>query len=123
MIRTVLVIPYFLITLSGFWTCSNQLPLQSQAVSDGQLVSLRNDVKEIIRPECGSCHTSTLPTAKPGAVAAFDLVKDDWSGSMTTEQLQGFAKRTRDFSDSAKVKIDHLLAAEIAERGTSHEAQ
>jgi mono/diheme cytochrome c family protein len=99
-----------------FWPCGNTQPLPAVAIPAEELGVLRAEVREIIRPECGSCHTSTLPTAKPGAVAAFDLEKDDWSASMNAEQLHSFGKRLSDFKDSSRVQINKLISAELARR-------
>ena len=104
----------FIGPLAGFWSCGSRQSLEGQHIPDEQLALLRKEVREMVRPGCGSCHTSTLPTAKSGAVAVFDLAREDWSASMTPEHLKGFAKRSRDFHDPAKAKVDQLLAAEMA---------
>lgn len=45
-------------------------------------------IKEWINPECGSCHTSTLPTADPKAIRVFDLKYWDWMSRMNQMQLE-----------------------------------
>lgn len=43
---------------------------------------------------CGSCHQSSLPTHKPGAIAIFDLDKgENWHTSLDEENLEGISKR------------------------------
>ena len=99
-------------TLAAVGLFSSENRLTSPTLPDSDLAALRKEVREIIRPSCGSCHTSTLPTAKPKAVAVFDLKSDDWSAGMTAAQLKGFEKRLDKFSESEKVKIGKLLSEE-----------
>ena len=116
MTKSVVVIPYLLIAISALWIFGFQSPVQGQSLQEDELLALRKEVREIIRPTCGSCHTSTLPTAKPKAVAVFDLKNDDWSGKMTVSQMKGFDKRLDKFNPSEKSKINKLLDAELARR-------
>jgi|GEM_PF-4350005 len=45
-------------------------------------------VRGLIEEHCGSCHNSTRETAKPAALKVFDLKEDDWTASMSNDQLQ-----------------------------------
>jgi hypothetical protein len=81
--------------------------------------TLGDEVREIIRPECGSCHTSTLPTSKPGAVRVFDLVKSDWQEGMTSEQLEKFKRRVVHLGESARQKVEELVTREQRKRSSS----
>ena len=116
MARSILLILYLLIAISALWIFGSQSPMQSQGLPEDEIPALRKEVREIIRPTCGSCHTSTIPTAKPKALAVFDLKNDDWSGRMTVSQLKGFDKRLDKFNPSEKSKINKLLDAERAKR-------
>jgi hypothetical protein len=55
-----------------------------------------------------------LQTAKPGALAVFDLAGRGWSSRMSEEQLHGFRRRTRDLDSLGVAKVDSLVAAELA---------
>ncbi len=77
---------------------------------------LRSEVREIIRPKCGSCHTSSLPTAKPKALTIFDVKRDDWPTTISERQFKAFKGRLNDMSDSLKHEIDVFVKGEIALR-------
>lgn len=79
-------------------------------------LTLSEQVRIIIRPDCGSCHTSTLPTAKPGALRVFDLAKDAWAVTMSREQLESFQRRLRKLSRPARSKVEAFVDAEMKER-------
>lgn len=51
-------------------------------------LSLSEQVRIIITPACGSCHTLTLLTAKASAVRVFDLAREAWVSTMSPEQLE-----------------------------------
>lgn len=74
--------------------------------TDHSVVSLAGIVREVIRPDCGSCHTSTLSTAKPGAIQIFDLAHDTWYATMSNEQLLSFRNRLS--------KLDPLPRSHVA---------
>jgi hypothetical protein len=112
--KAFLSLAFLLAQGAGVWTCSSGHTVEGKQIPDEKLALLRAEVREVIRPSCGSCHTSSLPTAKPKAVAVFDLTRDDWSSSMTSEQLKSFAARSKDFREDARAKVDLLLAAEMA---------
>ena len=102
--------------MAGVWIFGGTQSTESIGLSESGLALLRSEVREIIRPTCGSCHTSTLPTAKPKAVVVFDLKNEDWSATMQVEQLKKVDTRIKDFSTTEKEKIDKLISAELARR-------
>lgn len=95
--------------------CGGNLPDPS-SVSDDQLATLRQDVRSILRPGCGSCHTTGLPTAKPAALAVFDFKEESWSAPMTIEELEGLAARSKDLGEVPRSKVELLVSAELARR-------
>lgn len=112
--------PCILGLVGGLWTCGGSQQIKPQLRSQEEWTALKNDVRELIRPTCGSCHTSSLATAKPGAVRVFDLAKEDWSVNMSAEQLQSFKRRTTgDFDEEGARKIDAFLGVELARREIS----
>jgi len=107
----------FLILLSAtLIACESTSAIHPNPVSEEQLVTLRVEVRRIIRPGCGSCHTTGLRTAKPAALAVFDLAQNDWSAPMTEAELCGLRSRTKDIRDTLAAKVEALVAAELALR-------
>jgi hypothetical protein len=86
--------------------------MASVEISEKHLESLRAEVREIVRPDCGSCHTSGRATAKPKALEVFDLSRGDWSAEMNHEEIDSFRRRTRDLTGLQLAKADSLAAAE-----------
>jgi hypothetical protein len=91
-------------------------PTDRSMPSKRESMSLRDEVREIIRPRCGSCHTSTLPTAKPKAVAVFDLARDDWPRTMSVARLGKFEGRLSSLDDSLKSLVKQFVRDETARR-------
>jgi mono/diheme cytochrome c family protein len=81
--------------------------------------TLRDEVRQIIAPKCGSCHTSSLPTAKPGAIKIFDLKRNDWPSTISSQQFEKFKGRLSGESDNIRKKIDKLVESELAQRKNS----
>ncbi|NNE99565.1 MAG: hypothetical protein HKN25_11150 [Pyrinomonadaceae bacterium] len=48
-----------------------------------------------LKQNCGTCHRSTLSTAKPKALAIFDLDKRPWHESVTDKHLKGISGRIK----------------------------
>ncbi|MBL8954455.1 MAG: hypothetical protein JNK82_26995 [Myxococcaceae bacterium] len=51
-------------------------------------IELREQARTLLQAECGSCHTRGLETAKPKALAVFDLTRSEFADGMTLEQLE-----------------------------------
>jgi hypothetical protein len=49
---------------------------------------LRDRARLVLEPRCGSCHISSYESAKPGALAIFDLAAIEWSEKMSELQLK-----------------------------------
>jgi hypothetical protein len=81
--------------------------------------SLSHEIRDIIRPKCGSCHTSILPSANPKACAVFDLAQGDWPTTMSKGHLQKFKNRLNGLTDSLKTKIDQFVKQETSLRKNS----
>ncbi len=47
----------------------------------------------VLKQNCGSCHQSTLKTAKPKALEIFDLDKESWHETVKDKHLEGIASR------------------------------
>lgn len=91
-------------------------PTHSAKTPTRTLSELREKVREIISPRCGTCHTSTLPTAKPGAIKIFDLARDDWSSMITKDHFKGFERRLHDLNKRDGKMVSELIRTELAIR-------
>lgn len=76
----------------GGAACSNSPPVEPRRVAEAERPVLLDRTREIVRPHCGECHTSSLPTAKPEAVAVFDFEREDWGAAMDADQLARFRR-------------------------------
>jgi hypothetical protein len=119
-IKSVIATPCLISLIAALWTCDSSSQIERQSLPQDEWTILRNEVREIIRPDCGSCHTSSLATAKPGAIRVFDLAKEDWAAIMSAKQLQKFKQRLSGGMDEAgKRKLIDFLGAELARRGST----
>jgi hypothetical protein len=56
--------------------------------------TLRERMRELAKPSCGTCHQSTRPTSRAAALAIFDLdAPGEWSAPLTVARLEGGFKR------------------------------
>lgn len=70
--------------------------------------------RDALVPVCGGCHRSDLPSAKPGALAIFDLTKDSWWETIKAEQFDGLLRRVRgssDITDEDKASVEDFVTA------------
>lgn len=59
----------------------------------------RDDARAVLGRHCGSCHRASLPTAKLGALAVFDLDRPDFSATMSDVQLRDALHRLENLRD------------------------
>lgn len=65
------------------------------AVSPAERQALNEQIRVHAKMHCGVCHQSTLPSARPGALAIFDLDVPDWTATLKAGYLPGFLRRCR----------------------------
>lgn len=68
---------------------------------------------------CAECHRSGLETAKPEALAAFDLANGGWLGAMTEAQLRAAMGRFKGMSkvgEDERKAAQSMIDAELARR-------
>lgn len=84
-------------------------------------LAMQDKIKEWIRSDCASCHTSTLSTAKPKALQVFDLKFTDWMSRMNKKQLEEtFIKRLgRTVEEKNRATVSSALGAELFRRNRS----
>ena len=102
--------------LCEMFTCCSPHPIEQKPIPIERAIALKDEVREIIRPDCGKCHTSSLPTAKPKAVQVFDLDKPEWASTMSVHQLEKFGNRLNGLSDTLKSKVMEFVGTEMARR-------
>ena len=84
-------------------------------------LALQDKIKEWIRADCGSCHTSGLPTAKPSALQVFDFKYSDWMSRMTKKQLEKtfLARLGSIVPEKDRPIVSDALSAELYRRNRS----
>jgi mono/diheme cytochrome c family protein len=75
-------------------------------------------MRGIAKTHCGTCHQSTLSTAKPAALAIYDLDAPDWAVPLTIARLQGgFTRRLeRQLQGSDLQVMRRFVEIEVARR-------
>lgn len=62
-----------------------------------------------MRTHCGVCHEPSRETAKPAALAVFDLEQERWWASMSDAQLVDVASRYRQRQDMSDEERAYLV--------------
>lgn len=76
----------------------------------------RDRARDLLLQSCGSCHRSSLPTARPRALAVFDLDELDWQRRLTDEQVHELRRRaraTKEIDAWDQPTLDRFVACEI----------
>jgi starvation-inducible outer membrane lipoprotein len=68
--------------------CASYPPVIEKELDVITHLAMQDKIKEWIRADCGSCHTSGLTTANPKALQVFDLKFTDWMSRMNKKQLE-----------------------------------
>jgi len=79
---------------------------------------LQSEAHGIIGRYCGRCHDGAVATAKPKALAVFDLQNASWFRGLTNEQLAHIMGRMDSFGvpSDQKIRIKAFVDAELAAR-------
>lgn len=111
----------FGIILLNFIHCASYPPVIEKEIPVLEHLTKQDKIKEWIRSDCGSCHTSTLSTAKPKALLVFDLKFTDWMSRMNKKQLEKtFIQRLgRTVKDEDRQIVSDALGAELFRRNKS----
>jgi len=89
------------------------------AVANADRASLREEARAILRTHCGRCHDGAQATAKPAALAVFDLTSAAWADGLSDARLGKVIGRMEGSSAPAadRDKIKAFVDAERAARG------
>jgi cytochrome c553 len=102
------------------WGCAHApVPAyDAKALAPDELQQVREQVRGHARTHCGTCHTASLPTARPAALAIYNLDAKDWSSTLTAAQLRnGFPRRLNaQLDDDGKRQLRAFIEAELALR-------
>lgn len=84
------------------------------AASTGERSTLRGEARGILGTYCGRCHDGKLATAKPSAMAIFDLSKLDWADGLSDERLDHLLGRMDSFGvpEPSRVRLRAFVDAE-----------
>lgn len=110
--------PLCVVALALCGGCSQQPRFEPQAAAPAEHAVLRDRVRTLAKTHCGSCHQSSLPTAKAAALAIYDLDSDAWASMLTVARLQnGFPRRLNaQLDDSARQQLRSFIQSELALR-------
>jgi hypothetical protein len=94
--------------------CSSGPPLEPKAETLEVRKSLAADVVRLTQASCASCHTKSLATAVPAALAVFDYDRADWPSMLSAKRLEAFRGRARGNLDEAGQRtLDAFIAGEL----------
>lgn len=101
--------------------CAYRASYQPRALPADELVAVREQIRGHAKTHCGTCHQSTLPTARPAALAIYDLDRDDWASMLTEPRLRnGFPRRLNArLDEGGRQQLRRFIEAELALRGTA----
>jgi mono/diheme cytochrome c family protein len=74
----------------------------------------RRAAHDVLAEHCGECHESHRPTAKPKALAIFDLDQPDWPSRFDDHKYSTALKRLASKSDAARDAFIAFRDAELA---------
>jgi len=98
--------------------CVHQPPFEAKPLTPGDHLAVREQVRGFAKTYCRTCHQASLPTAKPAALAIFNLDAEDWSSTLTPERLKGgFSRRLNARLDAAgRQQLRAFVEGELALR-------
>ena len=98
------------------WAC---LEPDTEPAPQAAVLKWSEQARDALVPTCGTCHRSDLPTAKPGALAIFDLTKEVWWATLGEEHDAGLLRRVR---GSTSIPDEDKLAVESFIKELRHPA-
>ncbi len=94
-------------------------PSAAPEAARADVVALRDWARGLAREHCGACHIGSRPTAKPAALAIYNLDDSNWSATLSPERLRaGFTRRLNGrLDDAGQQRLREFVEAEIVSRG------
>jgi hypothetical protein len=107
-----------LATLGVASGCARLPTYEPRSLAPAELLSVREEVRGYARTHCGACHIASLPTARPAALAIYNLDAGEWSSTLTAAQLRdGFPRRLNgQLDERGKQALRTFVEAELALR-------
>lgn len=98
--------------------CAHQPTFNANPLPAAERLAVREQVRGYARTHCGSCHIASLPTAKPAALAIYNLDAEEWSSTLTAAQLKaGFPRRLNArLDDTGRQQLRAFIESELALR-------
>jgi len=112
-VRTGIAAALMTATVAGGWA-GGRSPAPAPKAAAAPATAASEHARDALVPACGTCHRSDLPTAKPGALAVFDLTKDPWWITIKDEQYDGLLRRVKgssEIADDDKAAVETFVAA------------
>lgn len=111
----------FLYLVTLLTSCVTYPPVIEKEIPVIEHLAKQDQIKEWIRADCGSCHTSALSTANKKALQVFDLKFTDWMSRMNQKQLEKtFIERLgRTVKEQDRQIVSETLGAELYRRNRS----
>jgi hypothetical protein len=83
-----------------------------------ELQAVRAQIHAFATTYCGTCHKASLPTARPAALAIYNLDAENWSSTLSAAQLEGgFTRRLNGrLDDSGRALLRTFVSNEVALR-------
>ncbi len=97
---------------------SSDAAVATTAIAPAAAAALRDWARDLARQHCGTCHIASLPSAKPAALAIFNLDAPNWSSTLSPQRLRaGFTRRLNGKLDEAgQLRLREFVDSEIASR-------
>jgi hypothetical protein len=78
---------------------------------------LAEQARDVLMPRCGECHDGKRDSAKPKALAVFDLSRATWFDSIRDDQLDKVIQRVSNKAPAEDTaRVASFVAAERARR-------
>lgn len=96
--------------------CARLPTFEARTISPFELQAARDQIRTHARTHCGTCHIASLPTARPAALAIYNLDSNEWSSTLTAAQLRnGFPRRlSGQLDEEGKRHLKTFIEGELA---------
>ena len=112
------VLTVALVTIAIVSGCARLPTYDARTLPPAELQAVREEVRGYATAHCGTCHKASLPTARPAALAIYNLDAPEWSSTLTASQLRsGFPRRLNgQLDERGKQALRTFIEGELALR-------